>query len=910
MGALVVILVTILYFTLLFVIGWYAQRSATQGKSVVNRSWIYTLSLAIYCTAWSVYGVIGNASSVGIGFLPSYIGPALISPLFFILLKKMVTISKAENITSIADFSSARYGKSALVGGVVTLLSMLIMFPLIAVQLKAVSMSFGMMADPLHQGTVDTGHGIFADKAFYVTCFLAIITILFGARQIESSDHNEGLIAVVAFESIIKLVAVLAVGVFICFFVFKSPADIFLQIQENPKFSHLIYFDESVFPATDWFWLMVLSIFALILLPRQFHVAVVENIDLKHIEKATWQFPLYLFLISIFVIPLAFAGNLIFDGSGTDADTYILSLPFHFHQNALAILVYLGGLSAATSMVIMGANSLSIMVNNHIWMPFLLRTNLANRISSARLPHLLLFARRAVILIILFIAFLFYHYTASQYSLVSLGMLSFAGIAQLAPAVFIGLYWKEGNVKGALAGILVGIFFWVYCLPFAGFMQSAGDPWHILSRGPFNLFFLSPEHFLGMPFLSPTAHAAFWSLFLNTGTYVFVSLLTKPRAIDIKQANYFVDIYKYGQGIQTQNTGSVKAKVEDIEMLLGRILGFSRAERLLKAYAKRHQVTLDPSAFADAALLNYSETVLSGAIGAASSRSLIASVMKEEPLQIEDVIGILDETREIVTQSKALQAKTDELEALSNELKKANARLLQLDQMKDDFISTVSHELKTPITSIRSFSQILHKNTGIADEKRNEFLQIIMMESDRITRLVNQVLDMSKIETTQSVDLSQTYGVQQLLDEVSSSLLPLFEERKVALEKHYDAELLLVNCQPDMLKQVFINLMSNALKFLDHPQSKVTLVCHREKDRVRIEVQDNGPGIAEVDQARIFEKFIQGKQLNNKPQGTGLGLTISKKIVELHHGIISVESGKGAGAKFIVVLPLSTNEKE
>jgi signal transduction histidine kinase len=218
-------------------------------------------------------------------------------------------------------------------------------------------------------------------------------------------------------------------------------------------------------------------------------------------------------------------------------------------------------------------------------------------------------------------------------------------------------------------------------------------------------------------------------------------------------------------------------------MLLGRILGFSRAERLLKAYAKRHQLTMRPTAFADANLLNYSETVLSGAIGAASSRSLIASVMKEEPLQIEDVIGILDETREIVIHSKALQAKTDELEALSNELKKANARLLQLDQMKDDFISTVSHELKTPITSIRSFSQILQKNSSITEEKRNEFLHIIMMESDRITRLVNQVLDMSKMETTQSIDLSQTYSVQQLLDEVCSSLLPLFEERKVLLEK-------------------------------------------------------------------------------------------------------------------------------
>jgi hypothetical protein len=488
-------------------------------------------------------------------------------------------------------------------------------------------------------------------------------------------------------------------------------------------------------------------------------------------------------------------------------------------------------------------------------------------------------------------------------------MLSFAGIAQLAPAVFLGMYWKEGNVKGALAGILVGMFFWIYCLPFAGFMQSAGDPLNIVSRGPFNLFFLAPEHFLGMQFLSPTAHAAFWSLFLNTSTYIFVSLITKPRAIDIKQANYFVDIYKYSQGLRTQSTGSVKAKVEDIEMLLGRILGFSRAERLLKAYSKRHQVSLEPSAFADAALLNYSETVLSGAIGAASSRSLIASVMKEEPLQIEDVIGILDETREIVTHSKALQAKTDELEALSNELKKANARLLQLDQMKDDFISTVSHELKTPITSIRSFSQILHKNTKISDEKRNEFLQIIMMESDRITRLVNQVLDMSKMETTQSIDLSQTYSSQQLLDEVCSSLLPLFEERQVRLEKQYDEKALMVNCQPDTLKQVFINLISNALKFLDHPESKVTVVCHRQAANIRIEIQDNGPGIAEIDQARIFEKFIQGKQLNNKPQGTGLGLTISKKIVDLHHGTISVESSKGAGAKFIVILPLAADEK-
>ncbi|MBL8704886.1 MAG: histidine kinase, partial [Rhodospirillales bacterium] len=736
------------YLCLLFAIAYWGDKRADAGRSLVANPYIYALSIAVYCTAWTFYGSVGRAAASGMDFLTIYLGPTLVFALCWFVLRKIVRISKANRITSIADFISARYGKSQMLGGLVTVIAVVGIVPYISLQLKAVAASFNVLLsypDIVMPGSVST-IPMFQDTALYVALVLAAFSILFGTRHIDASEHHEGMVAAIAFESVVKLAAFLVVGVFVTFWLYDGPGDLFGRAMQAPELKSLL----TATPASafgNWMTLMILSMAAIICLPRQWQVTVVENVDERHLDKAIWLFPLYLLLINIFVLPVAVAGLMAFGpGAGVraDADTFVLALPMLARHEGVALFVFIGGLSAATGMVIVETVALSTMVCNDLVMPILLRLRWLRLTERPDLSRLLLGIRRGSIVGVVLLSYLYFRLIGESYALVTIGLVSFAAAAQFAPAIIGGIFWKSGNRWGAFAGLSAGFVTWFYTLLVPSFVRSGWIDARILTEGPFGTGMLAPQALFGLAGLDPLTHALFWTMLANVGSYVAVSLATRQSAIERIQASAFVDVLRREQAGQRFWRGT--ATVADLESLLVRFIGPARARQALGDYAAGRGLNLGKLNQADADLVHYVERLLAGAIGTASARVMIGSVAQGEIMSLDEVMAILDEASQILEYSRRLEQKSRELEAASSELRAANDRLKELDRMKDDFISTVSHELRTPLTSIRSFSEILFDHPDLPVGERGEFLGIIVKESERLTRLINQILDLAKME--------------------------------------------------------------------------------------------------------------------------------------------------------------------
>ncbi|MFI4922170.1 MAG: sensor histidine kinase, partial [Burkholderiales bacterium] len=439
------------------------------------------------------------------------------------------------------------------------------------------------------------------------------------------------------------------------------------------------------------------------------------------------------------------------------------------------------------------------------------------------------------------------------------------------------------------------------------FAKSGWLPISFLEQGPFGIALLKPHQLFGLAGLDEITHAMIWSMLCNFGAYVGVSLKSRPSATEQAQATLFVDVLK-----QTGESGGSRfwrgtASVPELHALLGRFLGLERADEAFASYARQRGLGSINEINADAALVNFAETLLAGAIGAASARAMVASVVEEEPLGIDEVMNILDETSQVIAYSRKLEQKSQELEAATTELRAANERLKELDKLKDDFVSTVSHELRTPLTSIRALSEILHGHPELNIPERSKYLNIIVKESERLTRLINQVLDLSKIESG-SVEWNITeVDLKGVIEDAVSATSQLFKENKARLELHLTEKVPMIRVDRDRLMQVVINMLSNAVKFCDRQAGLVSIRLHKIAQSLRLDVHDNGPGINPVDQHIIFEKFRQaGDTMTEKPQGTGLGLTISRHIIEHFNGKLWVESEIGKGATFSFTLPLKT----
>lgn len=906
----IIVLASFAYVGVLFAIARYADKRADTGRSIIANPYIYALSLAVYCTSWTFYGSVGRAATNGIGFLPIYLGPTLMAALWWYVLRKMIRISKTHRITSIADFVASRYGKSHLLGGMVSVIAVIGIVPYIALQLKAVSTSFSII---LHYPAVGmpphAGVPMLGDHTFYIALLLALFAILFGTRHLDTSERHEGLVAAIAFESLVKLVAFIAVGVFVTFGMYNGFSDVFAKAARFPEITRLFAYGGGNFSYSTWASLTFLSMLAILFLPRQFQLAVVENVDEAHVRKAIWLFPLYLLAINLFVLPVAFGGLMRFPVGNVDADMFVLTLPMAQQQMWLTLVAFIGGLSATTGMVIVETVALSTMVCNDLVMPLLLRIRTLNLTARRDLTGLLLGIRRGAIVAILVLGYVYFRVAGEAYALVSIGLISFAAVAQFGPAMLGGMYWRSGTRAGAIAGLGAGFVVWTYTLLLPSFARSGWLSAGFVEHGLFGIALLRPQQLFGLSGLDEITHCLLWSMLANIGCYAGVSLFTRQSAVEHGQAALFVDVFRHSRGSGSQFwRGSTS--VAELFTLLGRFLGPERARDALADYARRHRrVPSDAleSEQADPGLVHHVETLLAGAIGSASARAMLASVAQEEPLGIDEVMHIIDEASQVLAYSRQLEQKSRELETASSELRSANARLQELDRLKDDFIFTVTHELRTPLTSIRAFSEILRDHPDMETAQRTGFVEIVIRESERLTRLINQVLDLAKLESGNVQWNSAELDLRAVITEAVATTSQLFRESDIALAWEPPAQPATVCADHDRLVQVMLNLLTNAAKSCEAGTGRVTVVLERGADAWQIDVIDNGSGIEPAHQHEIFEKFRQvGSTLGRKPQGTGLGLPICREIIHHFGGQLWVESVPGNGAKFSFTLPATT----
>jgi Na+/proline symporter/nitrogen-specific signal transduction histidine kinase len=902
----IIVATSFAYIGLLFAIAWFADRRASEGRSLIANPWVYSLSLAVYATAWTFYGSVGRAATDGVGFLPIYIGPTLVMLLGWFVLRKMIRIARQGRTTSLADFVAARYGKSALLGGLVTVIAVIGILPYISLQLKAVSNSFQILMEypeivmPQKAGATPLMH----DTAFYVALLMALFGIAFGTRQLDAAERHEGMVAAVAFESLVKLVAFLAVGTYVSFVMFDGLGDIFSRAAARPDLEVLMApLGGPGGSYTSWAWLTVLSMAAVIFLPRQFQVAVIENTDERHLKRAAWIFPLYVLAINVFVLPIAFGGLLHFPQGNVDADTFVLTLPMAMKAEWVALLVFVGGLSAATGMVIVETIALSTMVCNDLVMPILLRARSLRLAEQRDLSRLLLDIRRAAIIAILMGGYSYYLLAGEAYALVSIGLVSFAAVAQFAPAVIGGLYWKGGTRGGALAGLACGFSVWTYTLLLPAFAKSGWFAIDLVAHGPWGIALLQPTQLFGLAGLDQTTHAMIWSMLANIGAYVLVSVGGRQSATEHAQATLYVDVFTQTGEPDTQWRGATSASA--LQTLVGRFLGPARAAELFTAYAHVRGAQSVDALEGDRGLVRFAELQLAGTIGAASARTMVATVAQEEPLGLNEVMTIIDEASQVIAYSHRLEQKQHELEAATRELKAANERLQELDRLKDDFISTVTHELRTPLTSIRAFSEILHDNPDLDGAERQRFLSLVIKESERLTRLINQVLDLAKIESGLAEWRNEELDLREIVGEAVSATSALFRARGVRVEARMPAQVPRVLADRDRLMQVLLNLLSNAVKFCTPHTGRVEVRLSGSAACVRVDVEDNGVGISPEYQAIIFEKFRQvGDTLTDKPAGTGLGLAICRRIIGHFGGRLWVQSEAGRGSVFSFTVPI------
>ena len=629
----VVITVALAYIGLLFIVASYGDRARPAREGA--RKYIYPLSLAIYCTSWTFFGSVGLASRTGFEFLTIYLGPIVMIGLCYPLVMRIVGLAKTHNITSIADFIAARYGKGQAVAATVALIAIVGTIPYIALQLKAVSSSLSTI---LAQTQMSPGiKPVLGDLSLFVALSMAAFAVLFGTRHTDATEHQEGLMLAIATESIVKLIAFLAVGVFVTFVMFAGPMDLFARAMEQASTAAVLGREPQIGPIVT---MTLLSFIAILLLPRQFHVTVVENKGDSEIRRAAWLFPLYLVLINLFVVPIALAGMLKFPAGSVDSDMFVLALPLAAGSDLLTLAAFIGGLSAATAMVIVESVALAIMVSNDIVMPFVLKRREALVSGSADVGALLLRTRRVAIFAILILAYIYYR-SAGEAQLAAIGLLSFAAVAQFAPAFFLGLFWQRGTARGAIAGMTAGIVAWVYTLLLPSFADAGIFSVEIVKQGLFGSALLRPQALFGLD-LPPLVHGVFWSLSLNVLAYICFSLGRAPASIERVQASFFVpsDSAPTAPSFRLWRTS---VTVEELSATVSRYLGADRTRISFEGFAAMQRISLDPAHAADIHLVRHAEHLLASAIGAASSRLVLSLLLRKRTVSTEAALRLLDE---------------------------------------------------------------------------------------------------------------------------------------------------------------------------------------------------------------------------------------------------------------------------
>jgi Na+/proline symporter/signal transduction histidine kinase len=639
-----VAIIAVAYVTLLFAIASHGDRRAAARAAGLTRPNIYALSLGIYCTSWTFFGSVGLASERGLEFLAIYIGPVVVFTFGYPLLRRIIKLAKAEKITSIADFLGARYGKSFGVASIATLIATVGAVPYIALQLKAISGSMSLIVEH-HTGAPFTFDPFVSDISLVVAMLLALFAILFGTRHTDATEHQDGLVLAVAVESVIKLAAFLAIGLFVSFILFGGPAGLFRSFEGNRAIEEAVSYRTSL---GTWLVMTVISGFAIIMLPRQFYVTFVENRNEGELRHATWVFPLYLVAINLFVLPIAFAGLTIV-GDKTSSDLYVLSVPLLAGQDGMAMVAFIGGLSAATAMVIVESVALSIMISNDLVIPLFVRRLLKSEPSETEdWTRLILYVRRAAIFVILFAAFLYYRESTDNARLASIGLMSFAAIAQFAPAFFGGLIWRGANARGAIIGMTCGIAVWAYTLLFP---SLASPDLSIIAEGPFGIEALRPQSLFGTV-AEPLNHGVLWSLAINTLFFVLGSMSRTAMPLERIQAAIFVP--RDTSPMPMLRRFRTAVTVDELKDTISRYLGVERTERSFQTFAATQGIKLGGSEQANIGVIRFSEQLLASAVGSSSARLILSLLFQRNDTSAKDTFRLLDDATEALQYNRDL----------------------------------------------------------------------------------------------------------------------------------------------------------------------------------------------------------------------------------------------------------------
>ena len=882
----ILVAVALLYVAVLFGVAFYAERRAALGfGGWLHSPIVYTLSLSIYCTAWTFYGAVGYAARSGVEFVTIYLGPTLVMVGWWWVLRRLVRIGRSQRITSIADLISSRFGKSTSLGVIVTLLAVVATTPYIALQLQSVTLSFAVFSNA---GGQAWGHEELNGAAIVVAIGLATFTVFFGTRNLDANERHHGIVMAIAVEAVVKLVALLAVGIFVVWGIAGGPAQMLQQIDASP----ISHWEQD---GSRWIGLIFVSGAAFICLPRMFQVLVVENVDERHLNIAGWAFPTYLFLMSLFVVPIAVVGlNLM--PAGANPDLFVLTVPLSQGRDGLAMVSFLGGFSSATSMVIVSTIALSTMVSNHIVLPVWLNAHKGQGAKvSGDVRSVILRSRRISIAAVLTLGYLYYRISGGGTALAAIGLVSFSGVIQIFPVLLGGIFWRGATRIGAAMGLLTGFAVWGWTLFLPSFGDGAIISHAAMQHGPFGIIWLRPDALFGIEGMDPLVHGIMWSMILNALVFFIGSIFSFPTPLERLQGAQFVNVFDYSVG--SARWRSSVAGAEDLLIMSQRILGGNEAQALFQREAKSQgKAGYLPDVTSD--FIERLERELAGSVGAATAHAMIGQLTEGSSVSVEDLIAVADEAAQILEYSNRLEAKSAEQEQTARALRDANEKLTTLSVQKDAFLSQISHELRTPMTSIRSFSEILRDGETTAAQQ-GHYAGIIHDETLRLTRLLDDLLDLSVLANGQVTLQDQNGNLRDLIDravDVSGG-----DGDGMRILRDRSGESFELRTDLDRLGQVFINLITNARKYCDAKSPMLKIKVGLVAGQHVVDFIDNGTGIQVGNQQMIFEKFSRVAD-QSKAGGAGLGLAICREIMQRLGGQISYLPGQG-GAAFRVVLP-------
>ncbi|MPS73749.1 MAG: GHKL domain-containing protein [Chryseobacterium sp.] len=893
MNSFALFAVVILYLALLFLVAHSAEKK--KSKIWVNNPYIYALSLAVYCTAWTYYGSIGVAVNDGLDYLPIYVGPIIIIPAWIYINRKIIRIARINKVSSIADFISLRYGNSRSFGAIITLVCIFGIIPYIGLQIKAISETFHLVTQ------TPISKDLFTDNATYVVVLLALFSSYYGTRYVDASEKRLGIISAVALESFLKLIFLIVLGIFVTFFVFDGFSDIYQKASQFQDFKAKNTFS-GLEGSINWIILCLISASAIFLLPRQFHTTIVENRQEKHLKTAIWFFPLYLLIFNVFVFPIAWGGRIIFDGHSVNPEFYSILIPQHFNNQLITVLVFLGGLSSSISMVIISSITLSIMLSNNLIIPYgwLDKFKSDNDVKNTKnITNI----RKVSIFILIVTAFIFYKFFILQNSLYSVGLISFVVISQLGPSFFGAIFWRRGSYKGAVFGLIGGLIICYFGLIIPQYYFSYNQEFKGFLREMYNSF-----SFFNIPYLDSISQVFFWSILVNMILFTVISVSQKGDYRERNFAEIYVDVDRYIQNHENAFIWRGKAYVSDIRNILVKFLGEKKTEQAMRIFNLKYNIDTRTET-ADARFIKFSENLLSGRIGTASAKILIEGVTYEDKISLKEVLEILEESKENISLNKKLTEQSRELRQLSEELSSANENLIFKDKQKDDFLDSVAHELRTPITAIRSAGEILADDDDIPQDIKKEFLNNIITESDRLNEIINDILYLDKLEHGEIALNIETHDIIETYQKALNPISHLIHQKNI----HLSEVNLLTKTQFEYdearLIQVFQNILGNALKFTD-VQGTIQAKFQEKGNQLVISIFNTGKQIPEEDLNLIFDKFYQSRNQNiRKPLGSGLGLAICRKIMEAHHGSISAKNME-IGVEFQMVLKSDNGEPE